>query len=216
MSLSELQFGSFLSYSPRGKSKVAGESRDWMARLKGDWLYGNPRQPTTRWIATRLKDRLHESELGTFFEVPPVLVPIPSSSKQQPGTPWVPLNLAQELHRQGLGRDVWPCLIRAIVVRKSSTALPEERPRAREHFESMSLDRELHDDPEDILLVDDVVTRGATFFGAAQRLQAAFPRARIRAFAAMRTMSDPDEFEAVYAPGVGRIVLRGEETFRRP
>jgi predicted amidophosphoribosyltransferase len=216
MSLSELQFGSFLSYSPRGASKSAGESRDWMARLKGDLLYGNPRQPTTRWIATRLKDRLRESALGTFFEVPSVLVPIPSSSKQQAGTPWVPLNLAKELHRHGLGQEVWPCLIRTTVVRKSSTAPPDERPRAREHFESMTLNRELLDDPEGILLVDDVVTRGATLLGAAQRLQEAFPNASVRAFAAMRTIRDPDEFDAIHAPAVGWITLRGEDSFRRP
>lgn len=216
MSLSELQFGSFLSYCPRGGSKVAGESRDWMSRLKSDSLYGKPRQATTRWIASRLKDRLQESGLRTFFEPPPVLVPIPSSSKQQAGTLWVPLNLASELHRLGLGREVWSCLVRTTVVRKSSTASPDMRPKSKEHFESMTLDRALHDDPDDILLVDDVVTRGATLLGAAQRLHAAFPRARIRAFAAMRTISDPDEFESIHAPAVGWITLRSEDSFRRP
>jgi predicted amidophosphoribosyltransferase len=216
MSLSELPFGSFLSYCPRGASKAAGESRDWMARLKGDWIYGRPRQSTTRWIATRLRERLHESGLSTLFEERPVLVPIPSSAKEKPGTPWVPLNLAQELFRQGLGREVRPCLVRATVVRKSSTSPPEERPRAEEHFASMSLDLRLLEVPAEILLVDDVVTRGATLLGAAQRVHAELPGVRVRASAAIRTISNPAEFETIHAPVVGRITLRGQETIRRP
>lgn len=219
MSLSELPFASFLAYSPRGESEVAKRSRAWMNRLKGDSLFGLPGQqlqPTTRWIAQRLRARLEESELSDCFRGAPLLIPVPSSTKQQPGTGWVPLSLATEMLGQGLGGRVSPCLVRAKVVRKSSTAPPDLRPRAREHFESMALERDLLDEPEDILLVDDIVTRGATLLGAAQRVQEAFPESRVRAFAAIRTISDPAEFEAIYAPATGTITLRGEESYRRP
>lgn len=187
-----------------------------MTLLKGDQLCGRPPQPATRWIATRLKERLHESGLRQLFEPLSVLVPIPSSSKAQAGTPWVPRTLAMELQQQGLGLEVWPCLIRSKVVRKSSTAPAQERPRVADHYDSMTLDRNLLESAEQILLVDDVITRGATLLGAAQRLQAAFPRARIRAFAAIRTISDPDEFHSIYAPVLGRITLSGDGSFRRP
>jgi phosphoribosylpyrophosphate synthetase len=41
-------------------------------------------------------------------------------------------------------------------------------------------------EPSNILLVDDIITRGATLLGAASRLAEAFPKAEIRAFAVMR------------------------------
>lgn len=70
----------------------------------------------------------------------------------------------------------------------------------------------------DIVLIDDIVTRGATLLGAANRLHDVFPAARIRAFAAMRTSSDPSEFRALYEPCVGTITYREEQgdTMRRP
>jgi gamma-glutamylcysteine synthetase len=71
-------------------------------------------------------------------------------------------------------------------------------------------------DAEEIVLVDDVVTRGATLLGAANRLTEAFPNVRIRAFAAMRTMTPPLVFRAINDPCIGTIELRGIDTFRRP
>ncbi|MDQ3902584.1 MAG: hypothetical protein M3247_02875 [Thermoproteota archaeon] len=70
--------------------------------------------------------------------------------------------------------------------------------------------------PTEILLVDDVITRGATFFGAANRLKVAFPTSRIRAFAAMRTISRPEEFRAITDPCIGNISIFGQDTFREP
>jgi hypothetical protein len=64
--------------------------------------------------------------------------------------------------------------------------------------------------------VDDVVTRGATLLGAASRLADALPAARVRAFAAIRTISNPEEFSSITAQVIGRIEYRDGETFRRP
>jgi phosphoribosylpyrophosphate synthetase len=71
-------------------------------------------------------------------------------------------------------------------------------------------------EPKEILLVDDVVTRGATIVGAANKLHDAFPGARIRAFAAMRTISPPQTFSQIVCPCVGKIMLNGQDTRRRP
>jgi len=60
-------------------------------------------------------------------------------------------------------------------------------------------------EPEEIVVVDDIVTRGATLLGAASRLRDSFPHARIVGFAAMRTVSNPDEFEGEYSPCSGSI-----------
>ena len=71
--------------------------------------------------------------------------------------------------------------------------------------------------PDEIILVDDVVTRGATLLDAANRLADAFPETPIRAFAAMRTISNPEEFNELYDPCVGTIDLRESgDTLRRP
>ena len=94
--------------------------------------------------------------------------------------------------------------------------MPNERPTTIEHYESMIVKERLSR-PAEILLVDDVVTRGATLLGAANRLAEVFPQTRIRAFAAMRTISNPDEFDKVYVPCVGTIELRESgDTLRRP
>lgn len=70
--------------------------------------------------------------------------------------------------------------------------------------------------PQEILLVDDIVTRGTTMLGAASRLRDVFPGVHIRAFAAMRTITPPATFNAIYDPCKGEITLNGQDTFRRP
>jgi len=71
--------------------------------------------------------------------------------------------------------------------------------------------------PEEIILVDDVVTRGATLLGAANRLLDVFPRTHIYALAIMRTISNPVEFEKLYDPCIGKIeLLESGETSRIP
>ena len=67
-----------------------------------------------------------------------------------------------------------------------------------------------------IILVDDVVTSGATILGVASRLAERFPGVEIKAFAAVRTISDPAKFVNLVRPARGSIMLRGEYTTRRP
>jgi len=70
--------------------------------------------------------------------------------------------------------------------------------------------------PVRILLIDDVVTRGATLLAAASRLVEAWPGIEVCAFAVVRTISNPSKFDAIYAPVVGTIAFDGEQTRRRP
>ena len=59
-------------------------------------------------------------------------------------------------------------------------------------------------------------TRGATFLGAAMRVQSEITDAEIRAFALARAITD-GEIEAIRAPVVGAIELDGVgESWRRP
>jgi hypothetical protein len=150
-----------------------------------------------------------------FFKSDPMSVPIPKSSLMRPETLWVPERLAKALVRNGLGKGLNECLERAIPLRKSATSLAWDRPKAFEHYNSMEVQL-VSPQPKEILLVDDVVKRGATFVGAANRLKVTFPRARIRAFAAMQTISSPEEFKGIIDPCMGNITLDGQETTRRP
>ena len=79
----------------------------------------------------------------------------------------------------------------------------------------MSCTQRLLNANADIVLVDDVVTRGATILGAAWVLRDSMPLATLRAFAAVRTMSK-QEVLAIVEPVVGRIHLSGGRPKREP
>jgi len=57
--------------------------------------------------------------------------------------------------------------------------------------------------PAAIVMVDDVITVGATFIGAAARLQEIYPNLPIAAFAMARTCN---EFTTIRSPSTGEIV----------
>lgn len=100
---------------------------------------------------------------------------------------------------------------------RDERSIAETRPA--EQFETIGVQRRITEPkPNEIVLVDDIVTRGATLLGAANRLAEAFPLARIRGFAAMRTISDSSEFERLYHPVQGIIRYREAtgDTLRRP
>lgn len=166
-------------------------------------------------IAKRIKRDLEKLPFRNLLNENTILVPTPSSSLLQRDSLWVPQRLARALVKIGLGKEFVTCLSRVYPIRKASTSPPEERPKAKEHYDSMEIVNTL-DKPEEILLVDDVVTRGSTLLGAANKLADAFPNARICAFAAMRTISNPDEFQNIIAPCIGTIELHNDDTFRRP
>lgn len=218
MHFTELEFGSFLTYSPHGYSETELLSKTAMSDLKNDkYITLNSKQILmSDYLAKGIKKRLDTLPFVEYFKVNPLLIPTPKSSLSKSNTIWVPQRLANALVKEGLVQDVKSCLQREKPVAKSSKSLPENRPKAIDHYNSMAVQKIL-DEPKEILLVDDIITRGATLLGAANKLADAFPNARIRAFAFMRTMSNPDEFENIFAPCTGKIILRDDgSTIRRP
>ncbi len=217
MGLSQLEFGALLTYSPHGTTPSAVHSKGVMQALKRDQYVGNP--PIilmSEWIAKIVKQKMAELPFQCFFQPNTILVPVPKSSLMQPNTLWVPERIAKALVSVGIGKEVASCLIRSKAVPKAASCSPSQRPTAQMHYESITVQGILFK-PDEIVLIDDVVTRGATLIGCANRLADAFPQCRIRAFAAMRTISNPDEFENVYSPCIGTIDLCGTgDTFRRP
>jgi len=205
MSRSELAYGAFLAYCPRGDDELHKASRRWRDALKNDAIVGNPPKAMTRLVADRMCASLAGTALEGFFTSRTVIVPVPGSSVPQPNQLWVPKRIAEALVEAGIGANVWCCLNRVKRVRKSSNSAPADRPRALEHLESFTVELGLHA-PDEIVLVDDVVTRGATLMAAAMKLDARYPKTRIRGFAVMRAVSEPAEFVAIRSPVVARFV----------
>ncbi len=137
----------------------------------------------------------------------------------RPGTLRVPDRIATALVARGIGKEVVKYLVRVTPIRKAALVDSSERPTPTEHFETIGVQGRISEPlPSEIMLVDDIVTRGATLLGAANRLAEALPSARIRMFAAMRTISDTSDFVDTYQPCSGTIQYRDEEgdTLRRP
>ena len=207
MQLSRLEFGALLSYSPRGDSSLIQNSKNLMTALKTDQFVGNPKIPMSQWIADTIGRNKSALPFFTFFKSTAILVPTPSSSLMKADSLWIPERLAAALVGTGLGKEVARCLTRVEPVPKAALSEPKDRPTAAQHYATMSIQGSLSK-PDEIVLIDDVVTRGATLLGAANRLVDAFPGTPIRAFAAMRTISNPAEFENWYTPRIGTIELR--------
>lgn len=218
MRLTELEFGSFLTYSPHGNSETELLSKTVMSDLKNDrYITVDSRQILmSRYLAEGIKKRLNSLPFSEYFKADPILIPAPKSSLVKSHTLWVPQRLADALVTEGLGKSVKLLLQREKSVIRSSTSLPKDRPKAIDHYNSMAV-KETLDNPKEILLVDDVITRGATLLGAANRLADVFPNARIRAFAFMRTISNSDEFVRIIDPCKGKITFRDNgNTIRNP
>ena len=219
MNITQLEFGSYLTYASHGDSAKILESQEFMRVLKKDGLVQHPPNPPTvvsERIAQRIKQNMAELPFSSFFRPNSILVPAPKSSLMMPNTLWVPERIAAAMVKVGIGKAVAPYLVRDTPVAKAAYCKPCDRPTAQQHYESMSVQGHISEQDE-IILVDDIITRGSTLIGSANRLADAFPNCRIRAFGAMRTISNPGDFENIIAPCIGTIELsQSGDTFRRP
>ncbi len=206
--LPELEFGAFLSYSPRGDSAEAQLSRYAMNLLKNEGFVPStprgPQIPMSEWVARMVEQNRSTLPFADLFQRGPVLVPAPKSSLMRPDSLWVPKRLAAALVKSGLGSEVALYLRRIRAVPKAASSAPRDRPKAAQHYETMVVELGLSKPPE-IVVVDDVVTTGAMLLGSASLLAKAFPNSRIRGFAAMRAITLLSDFKDALAPCVGRI-----------
>lgn len=159
-----------------------------------------------------------------------VLVPVPGSAPLQRAD-WVGARLAWCLKEVGLAAEVWPILRRQRAVKKSAFAAVGERPSVLEHYASFAVERAvwgglprsqrtLADEPGGpglhLTLVDDVITRGRTLLAAARRVRDAFPTAKIRTFALLRTLAPEETLRVVLDPCEGDIRWVFGDTRRCP
>ena len=207
--IDRLAFAACYAYSPHGTSATSSQSRDLCRRIK---------RADTEAVAlatARVAQYVADGRFAEFFGSDVTLVPVPGRAPLAPGALSRTQRFCDELVRQGLGRETLPLIARIRPVAKSAYAAPAERPDAGEHHDSMDVQRMLVT-PRRILLVDDVVTRGATLLGAASLLLEVVEHCDVRAFAFIRTIS-PGEVEDVRDPCEGWIErVAGGGTVRRP
>lgn len=200
--LSELRFGSYLVYSPRGISDVSQKSRSLRNAVKAG------HEPTLRNIIAHLATNFASSGLGAIIGPDVTLVPCPRSSPLvEKGALWPGRLIAEELVRIGLARQVILSLEREVAVPKSAFQAQGSRPNALKHYETIRATADLAATAR-ITLVDDFVTKGNTLLGAASRLAEVYPRATLAAFAAVRTKGRQPEVEGLVEPCVGRVSER--------
>ncbi len=75
-----------------------------------------------------------------------------------------------------------------------------------DHYSSLSVSNMIFPFKKAVL-IDDVITRGSTLIGSANKFHDRFPDVEIRGFAAIRTMSDPSSFVDWLDPVKGKISL---------
>jgi hypothetical protein len=216
MLLSSVEFASFLAYSVRGAEQAHRDSQLWMRRLKNEWIVPGTNESASSFFVRRMAARLDETPLTRWISPHAVLVPVPSSRLLKPGSLWVPFKLAKAMVELGIGRRVETWLERTEAIPKAAWSKPEDRPTAQRHYETLRMKLPVMPSDE-VVLVDDVVTRGATLLAAASRAREVLPGARVTGFAMLRALSEPADFRRIFDPCVGRVDLGADgQTTRRP
>ena len=209
--LSEIQFASFLVYSPRGQSDRDSKSREVRDGVKHD------RRGVIALAAQRIREQWPLPGFEEFFGSDVLLVPVPRSAPlSAPEALWPGHRICEELAKRGLGGEILPCLARHTPVPKATFAAKGERTVAQQHADTMRVDRPLLvPDHRLILAVDDFVTSGSMLLASTSLLSAAFPGSTVLAFGLVRTMESVGE---LIDPCVGRITYDPSSglTRRRP
>lgn len=202
-----LPYAAFLAYSPRGQSDISKLSREVRDGVKYD---------RSGLIAKAIKAMVNrKAECLSFLSEKTTLVPVPRSSPLQEHALWPSLRICEELRKAGLGGEICQGLKRVKAVQKAAFANPGQRPEPADHYDSIEWTGGLLPS-EDVLLVDDFVTRGSIFIGCGAIINGIFPKADVRAFALIRTMGLVPEIATYVDPCIGTITYEGGKLTRNP
>lgn len=122
--------------------------------------------------------------------------------------------IAEALVKRQLGQNWQPILERKKVVEKSATSRGSRTvSRHLKTIEAVPIDY-----PRRIIVVDDVVTSGATLFAATSIVAEACPNATVKSFALIRTLSGqeiPETPNQCLDPCIGTITRNPDDTTTR-
>lgn len=220
---SEIPFSSFFSYDPTQKDEIGNRAHDFVNAMKQDGFIKNKDkyERVIPLLVSTLKEKQSQfPSLSQILNQNMALVPLPGHSQEKDSGTAVrtrsTVAICDELVKNGLGAQVFSTLIRTQSVTKSSTAKASERPKWKEHYQTITVtERMLPMGITSISLVDDVITRGATMVGAYLRIKEAFPSINVTCFALIRADSG-HKIVKLTNPAEGMIQIIGEETYRRP
>jgi len=118
MKISQIDFGSFLTYSPYGVTDIEKSSKTTRTNLKEEGFVNvkSKQIPMSDYLAELIKKKIDTLPFVNFFNENTILIPAPSSSLLQPNSLWVPELLANALVKVGLGKDAKSCLQRVYAV----------------------------------------------------------------------------------------------------
>jgi predicted amidophosphoribosyltransferase len=209
--LPDVRFAAFLQYSPRGTSDASKESRKWRDAVK----FMHP-QPIATAMDLLARD-LGKTQLDEILTTDAVIVPAPRSAPNVEGGLWPADLLGREIAKRKLVGGVAPLLRRTRAVPKAAFASPSERPTAQTHFDTIALtdSATMFSPAGRIVVLDDVVTRGAMLLACVSRIAVAYPGTEVVGFAMLRTVSTGD-VPHVIAPVLGDIRLVNGQTYRTP
>jgi len=215
MKISQVNFCSLFSYDPYGTTQEANDAKAYTYALKDG---KSPRiiNPFLMpdYVADKLCERITVYPFNSFFKSNTVLVPMPGHAVMQKDSLWVPHQIASVLECRGLGK-VSSYLYRWETMRSAHRCLAQNRPTAQEHYDSIATRDVGLFEPEEILLIDDIITQGATAMGCANLLCGVFPKSNIQVFEAVRVMSGSSCFEKFYDPCEGIVRLLSDGKTRR-
>ena len=201
-----------LVYVPQGRGggDVGDRSRSFCAAVKqGDETFISR-------LAANLRLHTERSVVADALGEDVALVPMPRSAPpKNRNSLWPGRLLAQALVECDMGECVLAVLHRKRAVPKSAYAAPGQRPTAMDHLGSFRVSAATIQ-PERIVIVDDVVTSGATMLAAVSAVSDMFPAAAVRGFAFFRTQSR-GKISKFLSPVESTIRLRSNgRTQRRP
>lgn len=206
---SEFPYATFANYSPRGMSHVSQRSRRICGKIKAGSISQIEK-------ALPHLEKPESKVLTPFLNPHVTLVPVPRSAPLTDGALWPSKVIAEVLAEHGYGGEVASLIERTAAVRKSSSSPASERPLVPEHMDSMRVNADLIH-PDQITLVDDVLTMGRTTFACACLLHNAMPDTEIRIFSMIRTQGMVADVESVLDPSTGTITgYPSGKTYRDP
>jgi predicted amidophosphoribosyltransferase len=150
-----------------------------------------------------------------LFNEGALLVPVPKYTSSTRTPFWAARRLALALQEAGLAENVWTGLRRVSYVERSSSAWMWERPTVQQHYQSLAVIPSPKP-PAEIVLIDDVITKGRALIAAAMRIHEACPKADVRAFALVRTMGLILDVERLFDPCEGVVRWNGKDACREP
>lgn len=204
---SQLNFASFLSYAPKGRTVRSQQSKHFTLLIKSDRFAFDERGRAVNAIDYAVKGLAESLENHPFLQrclgPETVLIPVPRRSPLVKGALWPTLRICQAMVGCGLAGEILTSLVRVLPSTKSATA--QHRPSPLENYRTTEVHHPpLLPLPARITLVDDVLTRGSTFVGMYTRLREVYPDAEIHCFSLIRTHS-PGEVLTMLDPQEGTV-----------